>query len=767
MSDVPMSNPVSDPASDPVGNAASNPASSTASNPIVSESNRLVRMGLPAQSAQLMHGQHLAHLFNPRSIAIIGASPDSTTINGQPLSNLVARGYAGALYPVNPKHPQIAGMPCYPDVASLPEIPDLALILLSADRAVQAVVECGRRGVAFGIIIGAGFAEIGAAGQRLQQELVDAARAHGIRLLGPNCIGLMNLRENVFAGFGPVFAMSGLRSGGVSMVTQSGGFGFSVVNMAEELGVGFRYVVSTGNEADLTGLDILEHLIEDEHTAVIAAYFEGIGDAHRLPGLARRALSQHKPVIVWKVGSSPAGQRAAVSHTGTLGGANELYQAVFDQFGWLRIQDVEELVDYTAAFARAKLPENDNIGIVTVSGGAGVLLADGCAALNLQVPQLAEATRMRLAQVLPAYATLDNPVDVTASVLNQPDLIRAALTIILDDPAVGSLLIVASSVEGPMAAKIAEELVKLDAATHKPVLVSWSSREARVGAAYEILRGARIPLFRTPTRCCKAVGALCRFAGALRRQERDVLEALTAPSLLSRHVDILAHGIDCTTEQRARQALSTYGFTPAVERLATTRGEAVAIAAEVGFPVAMKIQSVDIPHKTEAGGVQLHVRDPEAARAAFDAIVTSAYRYAPGAVIEGVLIQEMVVDGVETILGVINDEHFGPVLMFGLGGIFTEVLRDVVFRFTPIGPSLAREMIASIRGRAVLEGARGRPAADVEALVDAIVCLSRFAHDFAATISEIDINPLIVLPRGLGVRAVDVLIGLRGMQQEH
>jgi len=706
----------------------------------------------------------MARLFNPRSIAIIGASPDASTINGQPLSNLVARGYAGGLYPVNPKHSHIAGIPCYPDVASLPEVPDLALILLSADRAVQAVVECGRRGVAFGIVIGAGFAEVGAAGQRLQHELVDAARTHGIRLLGPNCIGLMNLRENVFAGFGPVFAMSGLRSGSVSMVTQSGGFGFSVVNMAEELGVGFRYVVSTGNEADLTSLDILEHLIEDEHTAVIAAYFEGIGDAHRLPGLARRALSQRKPVIVWKVGCSPEGQRAAVSHTGTLGGANELYQAVFDQFGWLRIQDVEELVDYTAAFARAKLPENDNIGIVTVSGGAGVLLADGCAALNLRVPQLTDATRMRLAQVLPAYATLDNPVDVTASVLNQPDLIRAALTIILDDPAVGSLLIVASSVEGPMASRIAEELVKLDAATHKPVLVSWSSREARVGAAYEILRSARIPLFRTPTRCCKAVGALCRFAGALRRHERDVLEALTAPPP---HGDLLAHGIDCATEKHARQALTTYGFTHTVERLATTRGEAIVIAGEVGFPVAMKIQSVDIPHKTEAGGVQLNVCDAQAARAAFDAIVTSAYRYAPGAVIEGVLIQEMVVDGVETILGVINDEHFGPVLMFGLGGIFTEVLHDVVFRFAPIGPSLAREMIASIRGRAVLEGARGRPAADVEALADAIVSLSRFAHDCAATIAEIDINPLIVLPRGLGVRVVDVLIGLRGTEREH
>ncbi len=578
----------------------------------------------------------------------------------------------------------------------------------------------------------------------------------------------MNLHENVFAGFGPVFAMSRLHTGGVSMVTQSGGFGFSVVNMAEELGVGFRYVVSTGNEADLTGLDILEHLIEDEHTTVIAAYFEGIGDAHRLPGLARRALSQRKPVIVWKVGSSPEGQRAAVSHTGTLGGAGELYQAAFDQFGWLRIQDVEELVDYTTAFARAKLPDNDNIGIVTVSGGAGVLLADGCAALNLKVPQLAEATRMRLAQVLPAYATLDNPVDVTASVLNQPDLIRAALTIILDDPAVGSLLIVASSVEGPMAVKIAEELVKLDAATHKPVLVSWSSREERVGAAYEILRHACIPLFRTPTRCCKAVGALCRFAGALRRHERDVLEALTAPPPPpSPHLDIFAYGIGGAIEQHARQALTAYGFTSTVERLATTRGEAVAIATEVGFPVAMKIQSVDIPHKTEAGGVQLNVRDPEAVRAAFDAIVTSAYRYAPSAVIEGVLIQEMVVDGVETILGVINDAHFGPVLMFGLGGIFTEVLRDVVFRFAPIGPSLAREMIASIRGRAVLEGARGRPAADVEALADAIVNLSRFAHDFAATLTEIDINPLIVLPRGLGVRVVDVLIGLRGMQQEH
>lgn len=695
----------------------------------------------------------LERLLNPRSIAIIGASSNAESINGQPLRNLIARGFAGPLYPVNPKYPEIAGLPCYASAELLPEAPDLALVLLGAARAVQAIEECGRRGIPFAIVIGAGFAELGPEGERLQQELVEAAARTGMRLVGPNCIGMMNLPDDVFAGFGPVFGLSGLRTGPVSMVTQSGGFGFSVVNMAEELGLGFRYVVSTGNEADLTSIDLLETIVEDPKTRVIAAYFEGIKDAWRVPGISRRALELGKPIIVWKVGNSPEGARAAASHTGNLGGAAELYQAAFDQFGWIRIDDVHELVDYAAAFERGKLPANGRVGIVTVSGGAGVLLADACAQLGLEVPPLAAGTRARLAKVLPAYASTENPVDVTASILDRPRLLRSALEIILDDPGIGSLLVVASSVEGAMAEGIAAELASLDAATDKPLLVSWSSREARVGNAYRALREARVPLYRTPSRCARSLGALSRFADAMRRHERDTAE-IDAPAAESLVVDVGA----LTTEFGAKRLLAAYGLQPTREQLVTDAPEARRVAAEIGFPVALKVQSPDIPHKTEAGGVRLGLGDDAAVAAAYGEISATARARVPGARIEGLLVQEMVNDGIEVILGVVNDARFGPAVMFGLGGIFTEALNDVVFRFAPVGPSAARDMVDAIRGRALLYGARGRPPSDVDALVQAIVDVSRLVMAHSESVAELDINPLVVMPRGQGVRVVDALI---------
>jgi acyl-CoA synthetase (NDP forming) len=706
----------------------------------------------PQRAAEAPVERSLARLLNPRSIAIIGASNDPASINGQVLRNLQARGFPGALYPVNPKYEQVGGIPCYPAMEALPEAPDLAVVLLGASRAVQAVAECGHRGVLFAIVIGAGFAELGAEGEGLQADLLAASAQYGIRLVGPNCIGLMNVPDDVFAGFGPVFGLSDLRAGGVSMVTQSGGFGLAVVNMAEELGVGFRYVVSTGNEADLTSLDFMDAFIDDPATRVIAGYFEGIKDARRIPAIGRRALAAGKPVIVWKVGNSPEGERAAASHTGNLGGSAKLYQAAFDQVGWIRIDDVHELVDCTQAFARGKLPRHGGVGIVTVSGGAGVLLADACAAHGLGVPGLSEATRARLREVLPAYASPQNPVDVTASILNDPGLLRAALRLILDDEAIGSLIVVASSVEGPMAEKIAAELAALDAATDKPLIISWSSREDRVGDAYALLREARVPLYRTPSRCCRSLAALCRFAEAQRRHDREPAPAARAAGRAE------ATPIHAANEYEAKRFLARYGFTATREILATSAAQAAHAASDMGFPVALKVQSASIPHKTEAGGVKLRLDDAQSVARAYEEILANARAYAPDACIDGVLVQEMVSCGVEVILGAVNDPRFGPAIMFGLGGIFTEVLQDVVFRMAPVSLEAAREMVAGIRGAALLRGARGAPPCDVEALARAIVGLSNLLEENGGAIAELDINPLVVLPEGRGVRVVDALI---------
>lgn len=698
----------------------------------------------------------LARLLNPRAIAIIGASNDPRSINGQPLANLQARGYPGALYPVNPKYERVGGIRCYASVDALPEAPDLAIVLLGAARAVQAVDDCGRRGVPFAIVIGAGFAELGGDGERLQRELLAAAARHGLRLVGPNCIGLMNVPDDVFAGFGPVFGLKDLRAGSLSMVTQSGGFGFSVVNMAEELGVGFRHVVSTGNEADITSLDLLDAFIDDPGTTVMAGYFEGIRDAHRLPAVARRALAARKPMVTWKVGNSPEGERAAASHTGSLGGTAALYRAAFDQFGWIRIDDVYELVDCTRAFARGKLPASDDVVIVTVSGGAGVLLADACAANGLRVPELSDTTRARLRAVLPAYASPHNPVDVTATILNDPGLLRAALNVILDDDATGSLIVVVSSVEGTNAERIATELAAIDAGTSKPLVVSWSSRESRVGAAYETLRRTQVPHYRTPSRACRSLAALCRFASAVRRHEREATHSTSAARRDTRPTPLRAGN-----EHEAKRLLAHYGLQPTREILATSAHEAAQTAARIGFPVALKVQSAGIAHKTEAGGVKLRLGDAASVAAAYEEIVASARRFAPDAVIDGVLVQEMIEGGTEVIVGAVNRPPFGPAVMFGLGGIFTEVLDDVVFRLAPVDLASARDMVASIRGAAMLRGARGRAPADVEALARAIVGVSNLMEEHGAAITELDINPLVVLPEGHGVRVVDALVATR------
>ncbi|MBL0419303.1 acetate--CoA ligase family protein [Ramlibacter sp. AW1] len=695
----------------------------------------------------------LSRLLQPRSIAIVGASADERTINGQVLANLQRRGFKGDLYPVNPKYQAVGGLECFEAIDRIPGTPDLAIVLLGAAHAVQAVAQCGRHHIPFACVIGAGFAELGGEGERLQAELVAVARQHGIRLVGPNCIGLMNVPDDVFAGFGPIFGMADLKAGTLSLATQSGGFGFGVVNMADEMGIGFRYAVSTGNEADLTSLDFFDAFIDDPGTRVLAGYFEGIRDAHRLPDVARRALAARKPVIVWKVGDTPEGERAAASHTGNLGGAAALYRAAFDQFGWIAIDDVHELVDCARAFASGKLPVDPNVGIVTVSGGAGVLLADRCAVQGLRVPALAQATRDRLGAVLPAYASTQNPVDITATVLNDPSLLRKALEIILEDGGVGSLIVVASSVEGPMAESIASELVALDAVTRKPIYVSWNARETRVGGAYRMLHAANVPLYRTPSRCCYALAAAHRFSQALVRHSRDAAAGSAGPVAAGRG-SLPPVG----NEYEAKQFLAAHGLATTAEALARTEQEAVAAARRIGYPVALKIQSPDIAHKTEAGGVRLHLSDAAAVAAAFHEVLDSARAYAPAARLSGVLVQEMVDGGVETILGVVNDERFGPAVMFGLGGIHAELLQDVVFRFAPISIEAAREMVASIRGHAVLTGARGCPVTDVEALARAIVCVSGLIESVGDDVAEIDINPLVVLPHGRGVRVVDALV---------
>ncbi|HUF81851.1 MAG TPA: acetate--CoA ligase family protein [Burkholderiales bacterium] len=699
----------------------------------------------------------LERFFNPRSIAIIGASRDFMTISGQPLKHLQSHDYKGRLYPVNPRYPEVAGVKCYPSLAEVPETPDLVLILVNASRVADMLRQCGARSVPYVIIFSSGFSEMGGEGVRLQQQLVSIAREHDIGVIGPNCQGMMNIADGVFAGFGSVF-FTDYEPGTVSMVSQSGGFGFSVMNLSsKDGGLPFRQMVTTGNEIGVSTLDFIDYFIRDSRTDIIAGYLEGAKDAHRLPEIGQQALAAGKPILMWKVGNTEQGQKAAASHTANLGGAMALYKAAFRQNGIIQVEDIQDVVDYGRAFRGGRLPNGDRLAIITISGGAGILMTDECIARGMRMAELGPGTLAKLRDFVPSFGSLNNPVDVTAAIFNDLSLINRTLQAVIDDPGVDCVAMINASLQGEIAAKIAAEIVAVAAKTDKPICIAWSARDIMAPEAYAALDAARIPHYKSPVRCGRAMAALSWYAEAKRRRERQGYEKpLAVSSAIARKA--LAGETADVTEYKAKRRLAEYGIPVTREELAATKEQALAVAQRIGYPVAIKVQSPDIPHKTEASAVRLNIGSDGELASAYDEVLASARAYAKSAAIEGVLVQEMVKDGLEAIVGVTNDPLFGPAVMFGLGGVFAEVLKDVSFRLAPVTPSVAREMVEEIAGYPVLAGARGKAPADIDALVDAIARLSALAVDLKDHVAELDVNPLFVFAKGNGVKAADALI---------
>jgi len=699
----------------------------------------------------------LERFFNPGSIAIIGASRDFITISGQPLKHLQSHGYRGKLYPVNPRYPEVAGLKCYPALAEVPETPDLALILVNASRVADMLKQCGAKGVPYVIIFSSGFSEMGGAGVKLQQQLTDIAREFDIGVIGPNCQGMMNVADGVFAGFGSVF-FTDYEPGVVSMVSQSGGFGFSVMNLSsKDGGLPFRQMVTTGNEIGVSTLDFMEYFIRDPHTEIVAGYLEGAKDAWRLPEIGQKALAAGKPILMWKVGNTEQGQKAAASHTANLGGAMALYKAAFRQYGILQVEDLQDLVDYGRAFRCGKLPSGNRLAIITISGGAGILMTDECINRGMRLAHLAPQTIEKLRGFVPSFGSLGNPVDVTAAIFNDLTLINRTLQAIVDDDGVDCIAMINASLQGEIAAKIAAEIVAVARQTDKPIFLTWSARDVMAPEAYAALDAARLPHYKSPVRCGRAMAAVSWYGEAQRRYQ----ERLKEQPLRTEQNEIkqtLKSKTGDVAEYEAKRVIAAYGIPVAREDLAKSAQEAVAIAKRIGYPVAIKVQSPDISHKTEARAVRINIGSDAELATAYEEILGNARAYKKGARIDGVLVQEMLKDGLEAILGVTNDPLFGPAVMFGLGGIFAEVLKDASFRLAPVTPSVAREMVQEIAGYAVLAGARGRPPADVDALVDAIVRLSALAMDLKDHVAELDINPLFVFAKGCGVKAADALI---------
>ena len=706
--------------------------------------------------SQTSRGGDFEHLLRPRGIAIIGASTDAARIGGQPFHILREHGYAGPLYPVNPKYREMHGVACYADAAELPQPCDVALVALPARHVADAVRGCGKAGVGFAIVLSAGFSESGEEGRALQQELISTARAAGVRVVGPNCLGVVNIRDGVRCGFGPSVRLPTLRPGPLAMVAQSGGVGLGLVAMIADAGVGCDYAVSTGNEADVTALDFIAHFLERDEVRIVACFLEGVTDGRRLRAIGRRARELAKPVLVWKVGNTDAGRMAALSHTARMTAGYDLYRTAFAEGGFVEIEDVDDIVDCARIFLPRTLPAGRRVGVVSVSGGAAVLFADRCVAHGLDLPPFSAATADAVRGLVAPFVRIENPLDATAN--TNVDGAAAYLEVIrhvLADPGIDQAIVRAPRSRD--AAAWGNEFVKLVNASGKPVIVNWPSSEHDHGELLQLLQRQRVPCFAAPGRAVRALAKLNDFAARQRMHAARSQRSHSAPGMPP--ACALPPGAGTLGERASKSILAACGV-PVVRELALS-AEAVAALREppLAFPLAVKIDSPDLPHKTEAGAVRLGIDSLDALKRAAVAVAVAARKHAPHVRIDGLLVQEMA-DGLEVIVGVVNDPYFGPTVTFGLGGVLTELLEDTSRRFAPFDVVTAREMILEIRGARILQGYRGSAPLDVGALAEVLSRVSRLAADHADRIVEIDVNPLFVRRAGAGVVAADALIVL-------
>jgi acyl-CoA synthetase (NDP forming) len=696
----------------------------------------------------------LSRLLNPRGVAIIGASTDLSRIGGQPIKLLTEYGYKGKVYPVNPKYTEVKGLTCYPDIGAVPQPCDIALIAVSGALVPGAIEQCGKAGIPFAVILSAGFSEAGDAGKALNDKLLAAIKSSGVRVVGPNCLGVMNLDADFRLGFGGTLQLKTLRPGPIAMVTQSGGFGFGVVAVACYHGLGFNHVISTGNEVDLTALDWMEHLIERPDVEILTAFLEGTTEGKRLRRLGERALELGKPILIWKVGNTEVGSKAATSHTARLTAGYELFRTAFREGGFIEVQDVDDLVDYCKAFRGKKLPRGKGVGVMTLSGGAGVLLADRCTARGLTLPRLADATREKLRGIVVAYASIENPIDTTAQGYNDNFASYTnTMREVLADPNIDC--IVARSPRGTVTQVWAEGLVAMLKDVDKPLLLNWPTSPDDNREAMMYLERNGVPCILAPGRTVDAMAALSDFAA-----KRRAFTALRARggkrAIAAQKLDLSATGT--LGEHASKALLKAYGIAVTEEKLLAPDAIEKLTAAPLPFPLAVKIESADIPHKTEAGVIRLQINSLDALKQAAREVLAAAKKYKPDARIAGVLVQQMA-GGEEVILGAVNDPHFGPVIAFGLGGVFTEIMHDVTHRYAPFDAETAKAMIHDIKGVKLLQGYRGKPPCNIDALADAISRLSLLVADYADRIAEIDINPLFV--NADGVVAADALVVLK------
>lgn len=702
----------------------------------------------------------LEPFFHPRSVAVIGASRNPGSIGYRVLQNIITSGYTGPVFPVNPKADVVASIPAYASVKDVPRPVDLAVIAVPQPAVLQVVEECAEKGVRALVVLTAGFAETGVEGKELQKRLVEKVRGHGMRMVGPNCLGLLNLdpRTRLNATFAPTQPLPGR----VAMSSQSGALGLAIIEYARELGLGLSSFVSVGNKADVSGNDLLQYWEDDPQTDLILLYLESFGNPRRFSRIARR-VGKKKPILAVKSGRTSAGKRAAGSHTAALAASDVGVDALFRQAGVIRADTLEEMFEVASFLAHQPLPQGRRVAILTNAGGPGILCADACEAEGLQLPLLSEESQRKLREFLPGTASVGNPVDMIASA--SADDYRRALTVLLDDENVDAVVVIFIPTGAAEAGAVAEAVrAGRAAATNgrsKPLLGCFmSSRGVEALLAGE---DETIPSYRFPESAARALARAVEYSEWRRKPEGvipfhadiDVKrgEAVCERALAERGDGwLLPHEVD--------ELLSAFGIPTPPTRLCRTADEAVQAAEEIGYPVVVKLASRTLVHKTEWSGVQLDLKDAAAVRSAFESIARNLEAAGRREEMLGVTVQPMMKGGTEVMIGMTEDPSFGPLIAFGLGGVTVELLGDVVFRITPLTDLDAQEMIRGIRGYKLLDGYRKTPRRDQAALADILLRVSRMVEEIEP-ITEMDFNPVLVFEEGKGAVVLDARVMVR------
>ncbi len=702
---------------------------------------------------------NLAPLFNPKSIAIIGASQRFQSVGHAIFKNLLANRFQGIIYPVNPKVESIDGVKTYPSILAIPDRVDLAILIVPAEATLSVFKDCLKKGVAGAIVISAGFKEVGEAGAKLERELAALAVKNKIPLLGPNCLGLINTDPGV--SMNASFARSMPQKGNISFISQSGALCTAVLDYARAANIRFSKFISMGNKAVINEIDLLEFLEKDKETDVILMYLEELVNPRKMIDLCRRITGDDghvKPILAIKSGRTLEGAKAASSHTGSLAGSDEVFDFVFAQGGILRVESVQELFDYAKAFSSGELPKKNRIAIVTNAGGPGIMATDAAVRYGLQIPTLSAKTVAALKKELPATANTQNPVDVIGDA--QHNRYQAALKIVLKEKEIDGVIVILTPQAMTDIEEIAQVVGQIGSKSKKPVLACFMGIYD-VSQGVKILEKWGIPHYSFPESAAKAFSGLTRYVAWTKRPRTQVrsfkVDRHKAKQILKK---VLSTKRKNLTDEETFSLLQAYGFPLLPTRRCATPQEAARAAEEIGFPVALKISSPDILHKVDVGGVRLNLRSSAKVEIAAQKMLKKVKKAAPHAKDLKVTVQKMADKGREVILGLKRDPLFGPLLMFGLGGTYVEVMKDVTFRIAPIRQLGAHNMIHSIRAYPILEGVRGEKPADLPKLEEALERLSQLAMD-CEEISELDINPLVAFEKGKGCVVIDARIVLK------